>query len=207
MKKITIIPVLSILLIVFCNFNYVTEKKCYQEKKYDNEKLKIYIQPLGNVKQDYINEVKNSIESFYGFECIVKPKTDFSKDILTNSKKRYDASKILEKFDSENFTLVLTEKDIATVKGKYPEWGIFGLGYCPGKTCVVSTIRLKRNVTEMVLRDRISKVALHELGHNLGLNHCSYDIRCMMNDARGTIKQVDGEKVWLCNNCRNILKK
>jgi len=46
-------------------------------------------------------------------------------------------------------------------------------------------------------------VALHEIGHNLGLPHCENDKKCMMNDARGTIKQVDAEKVWLCEKCKN----
>jgi hypothetical protein len=27
----------------------------------------------------------------------------------------------------------------------------------------------------------------------------------MMNDAKGTIKQVDAEKVWLCEKCRKQL--
>jgi archaemetzincin len=46
------------------------------------------------------------------------------------------------------------------------------------------------------------KVALHEIGYNLGMEHCDIDKKRMMNDANGTIKQVDAEKVWLCDKCR-----
>jgi predicted Zn-dependent protease len=38
----------------------------------------------------------------------------------------------------------------------------------------------------------------------MGLPHCTYDPECLMNDAGGTIKQVDREKKRLCSSC--ILK-
>ena len=101
-------------------------------------------------------------------------------------------------------SILLTEKDICYYKDKSrPEYGIFGLGLRPGNTCIISTFRLKRGVTKQKTLERLEKVALHEIGHNLGLEHCEYDKKCMMNDARGTIKQVDAEKVWLCEKCKN----
>lgn len=162
----------------------------------------VYIQPLGNVKQEYLLTVKSSVESFYGFHCIIKEKINLTPDLLTSSRTRYEASKILSKFNTSDNVLILTEKDIACKKGNYPEWGILGLGYRPGTTCVVSTFRMKRKVPESVVIDRLKKVALHEVGHNLGLDHCNKDPECMMNDAKGTIKQVDREKIYLCTHCK-----
>ncbi len=97
---------------------------------------------------------------------------------------------------------MVTEKDIAFKKSdSIPEWGIFGLGFNPGNTSIISTFRLKKNVTNLVVLERIRKVSIHEFGHNMGLSHCEFDIQCVMNDARGSIKQVDKEKKWLCKMC------
>ncbi len=167
----------------------------------------IYIQPLGDVNTEYINYLKTSIKEFYGYDCVIKPKLNLTNDILAGSRTRYEASKILKKFNSNQNTLIITEKDIAYRKSnKFPEWGIFGLGLRPGKTCVISTFRLKKNVSTQKMLVRLKKVALHEIGHNLGLKHCSNNKECMMNDADGTILQVDREKIWFCKKCWKLIK-
>lgn len=166
----------------------------------------IYIQPLGEVSPQIINVIKSSVEDFYGYKCIVNPKINLTNDVLANSKTRYEAGKILKKFNSNKNLLIITEKDIAHKKGNINEYGIFGLGYRPGTSCVVSTFRIKRNASKSVFYNRLSKICLHEIGHNLGLDHCNVNKNCMMNDAKGTIKQVDQEKIWLCNNCKKLIK-
>jgi archaemetzincin len=167
----------------------------------------IYIQPLGNVNSESLKYLKKSVEDFYGYKCVIKTKLELTKDILSNSKTRYEASKILAKYNSNSNLLLITEKDIAHKKStQFPEWGIFGLGLRPGKTCVVSTFRLKRKVSKSQMLIRLKKVALHEIGHNLGLSHCTNNKECMMNDADGTIKQVDREKIWFCEKCWDKIK-
>jgi archaemetzincin len=165
----------------------------------------VYIQPLGDVKDKYLQKVKKSVESFYGFKCVIKPKVSFTNDLLADSKTRYEALKILGKFRSRDNILIVTEKDIAIRNNQYPEWGVLGLGFRPGTVCVISTFRMKRNVSEERILDRLEKVSLHEIGHNLGLNHCTKDARCMMNDAKGTISTVDRELIYFCPNCKKLI--
>ncbi|HRZ41634.1 MAG TPA: hypothetical protein P5228_02905 [Bacteroidales bacterium] len=173
------------------------------EETKSKKAMVVYIQPLGDVDPEYIRVVMNAIEKFYGFGSELRPVVEPTDDLLAASKTRYDAEKILARFNSNDHVLVLTEKHFATRKGNIPEWGIFGLGYLPGKVCTVSTYRFENGVSRDKVLERLEKIALHELGHNLGLPHCDNDPYCLMSDARGTIKTVDRCKVWLCDRCRD----
>jgi len=106
--------------------------------------------------------------------------------------------------------LGLTSKDISVTKRddsgnikkpeyKYQDWGIMGLAYCPGESCVVSTFRIKHK-NKTVYFDRLKKVAVHEFGHNLGLPHCP-NKKCVMTDAVESVKTIDNAKLKLCNDC------
>lgn len=168
----------------------------------------INIQPLGKVSNEYIEQVKKSVKNFYGYDCNILPEMPITKQMLTRVTKRIDAKKALKYNKTKGNLLILTESDICYFKDKKrPEYGIFGLGLRPGKTCIISTFRLKRGVSMNKTFERLEKVALHEIGHNLGLFHCKNDKKCMMNDAKGTIKQVDSEKVWLCDKCKRLISK
>lgn len=192
-----------------------TDHKVFPQKQASTTTPKaekvIQILPLGDVRIEYINEIKSAVKKFYGYDCVVLQRVEPTSDILARSKKRYDADKILEKYNSKEYRIIITEKDIATENEarKSKEWGIFGMGYWPGTTCVVSTERLRKKGGKLVphelFMERLGKIALHEIGHNLGLDHCKNDPRCMMNDAKGTIEQVDRERIWFCDRCTKQL--
>ena len=99
---------------------------------------------------------------------------------------------------ANHVTLALTTKDISTTKGKFADWGIMGLSYCPGNACVASIFRLKNN------KEQFFKIAIHELGHTQGLCHCHVKT-CFMRDAEG--KNTTGEEKELCLKCKKILIK
>ena len=105
--------------------------------------------------------------------------------------------------------MAVTDFDISTTKrgkdggvrkpeSKYADWGVFGLGFRPGPTCVVSFFRLGSN--QEVKLERAKKITLHELGHNLGLKHC-VNKSCLMTDAVESISTIDNAKANLCEKC------
>jgi len=202
MKKYFIPLIVFILVIVSTVAQLSPDELSFKKVNLVNEKPIIHIVPLGNIDKKYPELVKSYIQDFYGFKCVIDSIQPLDKDILTSSGKRYDAIKIIKKYNSNKNILLLTDVDIAhfnKVKN-IKEYGIIGLGFRPGKTCVVSTFRIKNDGHEKML-DRLKKVSIHEIGHNLGLDHCVYDRKCLMNDARGTVKQIDMEKIWLCDKC------
>ena len=134
-----------ILIFIFCaNFSLNAQKV-------------IYVLSLGDVSSDVTKVIQNAVFKFYGYQCVVKPKVPFTKDILADSKTRYEASRILAKYKSNENLLIITDKDIAIKKGNIKEYGIFGLGYRPGSTCVISTFRIKKNVS--LFRSAVAMVA------------------------------------------------
>ena len=202
MKKISF---LFLLLAALCSCNQSTKENAAPSTvKHFTE---IDIIPLGNVDYQTIELVRKGVEAFYGVVPTVKKSQPLTSNLLAKSGTRYDANLILANFKSKRYVLLITEKDIAT---NYPprnsdEWGILGLSYLSGRTAVVSTFRMKRNSSKFAIR--LQKVCNHELGHSLGLNHCNATSTCLMNDARGTMKQIDREKMKFCDSCQKTLKK
>ena len=124
------------------------------------------------------------------------------------ARNRYRAPVLLQYLNAiKGFDKIIgiTTKDISTTNGKFYDWGIMGLGSCPGKSCVISTFRI-RTSDKLLFNDRFVKVALHELGHTMGLPHCTFSKTCFMEAAEGSIKSVDRESRSLCSNCRRLLK-
>jgi archaemetzincin len=185
-----------------------------------NPKDKIVgIQPLGYVTPSTLKHISDSIRKAYNVKVYMLPAHDIPKSAFVNIKTpRYRADKIIKllkenKPDSVDYIVAITASDISVTKTdsfgkikspreKYEDWGVFGYGYVPGPSCIVSTFRLKNPQGKFV--DRITKVAIHELGHNFGLPHCDSE-RCVMSDAAETIKTIDVESNKLCERCKERL--
>lgn len=175
----------------------------------------IAIQPIGKYKKELIKPLSQKIETFYGYKTIEFAPVEIPKSFFVNIKSpRYRADSIIRflranKPDSISYVLGITDYDISTTKrdengniktpaSKYTDWGIFGLGFRPGPSCVISSYRMGSNYELKI--ERAQKVALHELGHNLGLSHCP-NTSCFMQDAAETIKTIDKVGFNLCEVC------
>lgn len=178
------------------------------------------IQPYEQFPKEKTDTIAKIIEKFYQIKTVVLPTKILYKEAFTNVKSpRYRADKIIyiqnkNKIDSLDYILGLTANDISITKKdkwgkvktptyKYSDWGIMGLAYCPGNSCIVSTFRIQHSNPKIHFT-RFKKVAVHEFGHNLGLPHCP-DKTCVMTDAVESVTTIDHTKFALCDNCKNKL--
>jgi len=162
----------------------------------------IQIQPFSDMKENEVKQIADGIQKIYPHVEILKA-IDFPENSYYKPRNRYRADSIIKYLSSETqngfVKIGLTNKDISATKGKNPDFGLMGLGYRPGKSCVASSFRLNNKNKS----SQFYKIAIHELGHTQGLKHCP-EKTCFMRDAEGG-NPTDEEKDF-CKKCKNYLK-
>lgn len=175
------------------------------------QRFSFAIQPLGEVDRSVIDLATRAISDAFGAGAVTTMSSvEIPAAAYYAPRRRYRAEKILEVLDridtdSPVKILGLTSVDISTTKGRYPDWGIFGMATLGGPSCIVSTYRLGRGKAAPALfAERLKKIVIHELGHTIGLPHCSTPV-CVMQDAAGKISTIDRNNGRFCPDCMKRL--
>lgn len=188
----------------------------YKSSK-NKQEIIVAFQPYSGFSDSEVKRLEQTVTNYYGVSTTALPKTTIPQRFFINIKApRFRADSIIKdlkrnKPDSIDYIIGLTPKDISFTKKnaagitkspeyKYKDWGIFGLGYRPGPSCVVSTYRIKGHNTNHTF-ERLQKIVLHELGHNIGLPHCPNEY-CFMRDAAEKISTIDAVEMNLCDACK-----
>jgi archaemetzincin len=96
--------------------------------------------------------------------------------------------------------LVLTDVDICDPPN------MTGFGFSDNVTHmfgIVSISKLHKGADQNVLRDRLVKESLHELGHTYGLDHCNTS-SCPMSKSP-SILEIDAKSKHFCSRCEKML--
>ncbi len=176
------------------------------------KQITIAIQPFAGFNVELTQLVAKNLSKEFGAAVKILPDKPLPKAAFYQPRSRYRADLLLDhlagQIDPQHTKILgLTRKDISTTKGDVYDWGIFGLGSLGGEPCVVSSFRLRaRGADEKLFRQRLVRVATHEIGHTLGLPHCP-DPQCNMVDAKGSILSVDQGTGTLCKKCQKEVLK
>jgi archaemetzincin len=161
----------------------------------------VAIQPFGDIPPSYVSYFFKQASGIIP-KIVIKEAIPLPKSAFYVPRGRYRADSIIDFLERNTpngqVTIGLTIKDISCTDPRSPDWGVFGLSYCPGKACVASSFRLKGD-NKM---DQFFKVAIHELGHTQGLDHCP-DTTCIMQDAKG--HNTTAQEQGFCKGCKTKL--
>ncbi|WP_136669193.1 Zn-dependent protease [Flavobacterium sp. H122] len=174
---------------------------CNKEKTKQETKT-VIIQPFEDISNKEIDFVEKKLKTIFS-EIKINKSISFPDYTWNKTKTRHRADSLIaylnSKAKNDEVIIGLTKKDISTSKNDIDDWGVFGLGYRPGNSCIASSYRLKGNKI-----DKLYKVAIHELGHTQGLVHCPVK-NCFMRDAEGK-DHLDEENTF-CDQCKKALKR
>ena len=181
--KSSLTGIIFLLLLIFgCqnNRHKPREKKTIVTEK----KVNLVLVPLGNISNSLVNQVFNSLYK-------ISPNTrvlggeDLPKLAYYPARNRYRADSIIawlgRRANQNEVYIGITTNDISTTNKErgVDDWGVMGLGFCPGPAYVISNYRLKDKSP-----NNLFKIVVHEVGHTSGLSHCPLRT-CFMSDAEG----------------------
>ena len=145
-----------------------------------------------------ISIVGANLQAVLGLFTDIQParaKPDFAFMPVRN---QYDASKILKSLADEKegapLKLGLTQSDLSIPILTY----VYGESQLGGRAAVISLHRLF-DIDRQIVYNRAAKIAVHEVGHLLGLEHC-WEAGCLMRFSK-QLEQLDRLPLRFCSSC------
>lgn len=164
--------------------------------------------PIGNVDDGLLEDLRPVVEETLRVPCRVLGIRLDPEFALHGERRQYHSSQILlrmQSFLSADSWRVL---GVADVDLYIPILTfVFGEAQMGGPTALMSAYRLRQEFYGLapdkeLLRQRVIKEAVHELGHTLNLTHCD-DYRCAMAPSHA-VEWIDLKGGTLCAACERF---
>jgi archaemetzincin len=171
--------------------------------------MKIGILPIGQVDTTTMLRIQENLMGIFpDTVCLViEERLPLSEKAFDKKRKQYRSNFFLSeiqdyaaKKEDLNRVLGVVDADIFVSELNF----VFGAATCPGKAALISLWRLKPEFygappNKELFTERLLKEAVHELGHTLGLRHCSRS-SCVMYFSN-SIFDTDRKQSLFCDQC------
>lgn len=163
--------------------------------------------PRGAVERRVLADLRADLQGAFGKDCEILPEEVDPDFAFHPGRQQYHSTEILKRLSplgqAGSWRLLgVTEVDLYIPVLTF----VFGEAQLGNSCAVISYHRLRQEFYGLppdagLLRDRLLKEAVHELGHTLGLRHCE-DYRCAMAPSHA-VEWIDVKSVGLCDHCRS----
>ncbi|HSC77667.1 MAG TPA: archaemetzincin [Candidatus Acidoferrales bacterium] len=150
-------------------------------------------------------ELAAALARVFGVACRVRPESLDARFALDAARQQYHSTAILQQLDglagSDDVRLLgVTSLDLYVPVLTF----VFGEAQLDGRCALVSLCRLREEFYGLpprddLLRERLLKEAVHELGHTFGLRHCD-DWSCVMASTHA-VERLDVKSAAFCPAC------
>jgi archaemetzincin len=167
--------------------------------------MKILLQPFGHADRSAIDELKDTLTGVFGCSVEVRGVVEVSEDAFDRVRNQYRASALLSRLKSLRTSedckiLGIVDVDLYDQQMSY----VFGEADGSSSLSLISLCRLRQEYYGLpsdnrLFFGRITKEAVHELGHTFGLGHC-VDARCVMHFSH-CLADTDWKQMEFCSQC------
>lgn len=170
----------------------------------------IYLVPLGEVFDEHLQRVAESIEDQFGLPVKITGNQGIPLYALDIDREQYNSNLILKRLIDNTAKDALKVLGVTGIDLFNPIFSfVYGEAQFKGRCAVVSTYRLRGDPDREgaagcpPLVSRLEKEAIHELGHTFGLRHCA-DPDCVMHYSVG-LECADRKFSFFCRACRELV--
>ena len=154
--------------------------------------------PMGRVDKTAVSVIAANLQAILGLNTRVLPAQPEPEYAFIARRGQYDGGKIIHTLaaisDSAPFRLALVSVDIFTPILTF----VFGESQLGGKAAVISLFRVNSKNREQSYI-RAAKIAIHEIGHLLGIVHCRTP-DCIMGFSNN-LEKLDSLPLRFCQAC------
>ena len=174
----------------------------FQHQLHRDRPFSLTLLPCGAFDQAELNDLARAL-SAKGMAVRIAKQRPLPQEAFNARRQQYRADDFLKTARSEagERVLAVTDCDLYADNLNF----VFGLAESFGKCAVISLYRLRIGVDQEKFRLRAVKEAVHELGHTLGLPHCT-NSRCVMHFSN-SLEDTDRKGNDWCEACEKKLQR